>query len=266
MFAIGINANTFALTHDVYPDQTMGWIDGSNSGATVNFAQGPAPESFGNGSLRFNTTDSNTASAIYGQEVNQALSTVTTLSYYTSQAAASASGGSAAMFISLDLDNDGVVDTNLMHEPYLQNDGDPDAFPVLANDWQQWEVGESSNGKNGIFWSSNAYEGDLDLVAGVGSSPFYTLKQIRTVYPNALVKVFGVSVGSNNPNYTIFVDAITINESVYNFEGYSTPTAKDQCKQESWTSFIRADGTTIFENQGSCIAFVQSSLNSAHHR
>jgi hypothetical protein len=260
MFTFGIAANTFALTHVVYPDQTKGWIDASNSGGTINYAIGTAPESFGYGSLRFKTDATNTSSAIYGQAVNQSLSSITTLSYYTSQAQASASGGSAAMFVSLDINNDGVLDTNLIYEPYLQSSHDPNSNPVVANDWQQWEASE------GVFWSSAAYSGNLNLVAGAENSPFYTLDQIREAYPNALVEVFGVSVGTNNPNYTIFVDGITVNESVYDFEGLSTPTAKDQCRQEGWTTFSRSDGTSIFTNQGSCIAFVQSSINSVHHR
>lgn len=261
VMAAGMVTNTFAATNIVSPSNLMGWTDGSGNGGMATFVDG-APVGFGSGSLQLMTDGTNPARATFSHDVNRPLSDVTTLGYYAKQVAASSEGGTASMFVSLDLNNDGVWDTNLIYEPYWQNDGSPDAAPVLANQWQQWDAG------SGLFWSTRTYAGALNLVAGAGGPPFYTLSDIKAAYPDAQVMAFGVNVGTYNPGYTILVDGVMLNDTVYDFEKVApmaVPGSKDDCKQSGWMDLVRTDGSS-FKNQGQCVSYVQSSPNSKQHR
>lgn len=264
VMAAGMTTSALAVGMvNVIPSNLQGWEDGSGSGGSVSFVN-DAPAGFGASSLEFDTpTDGAYATYYgpYGEEQDVPLSEVTDLGYFTKQVSGS-SEASASYFIGLDLDADGDFDTYLMHEPYWQNDGSPDAQPVVADEWQYWNVA------NGKFWSTANYNSPgegLDLEAGAGGPPLYDLDQIKTAFPNAVVQYFGINTGTNNAGFIIRVDGVSFNGTTYNFENKSVVTAKDECKKGGWESLADASGAS-FKNQGQCVASVVSSDNSRHNR
>ena len=54
--------------------------------------------------------------------------------------------------------------------------------------------------------------------AGFGGTHFYTLAQLQTACPNAVVVAFGVNIGSNNPSWDVEADLVNFNGDVYDFE------------------------------------------------
>lgn len=243
-----------ATTTIVNPDNMNGWVDASVSGGTVQYVEG-APDGMGQESLKLSTSAENASKAVYVREESMPLKEVTAASYWTKQYMSPINEGSASYFMTVDLDNNGSWDTNLVHEPYWQNDESPDADPVKANEWQKWDVA------NGIFWSSKDFTGTtLNLKAGAGGPPFYTLADIKSAFPDAKLVGIGVNVGSWNPSYVIGVDGVMINDRTYNFGRVNSvdtklPVSKDDCKKNSWKSLTMSDGTT-FKNQGQCVSYV----------
>ena len=72
------------------------------------------------------------------------------------------------------------------------------------------------------------------------------------MFPNAVVVGIGVNIGSFNPAYTVEVDGVQFNDTVYNFETGTSPSAKDQCKDGGWMTF----NDPSFRNQGDCVSYV----------
>ena len=242
------------------------WISVQEAGGVQAHGIG-APVGFGENSLRLKTTSENDSRVMYIYPEMLSLTDLNQLKYSTKQVVASNPGGSAAMFVAVDLDGDFIWDTNLIYEPYLQNGGNSDAAPVVANTWQAWDVTAG-----GLFWSSQSYG---SLTAGVNGGLF-TLDDIRADYPLAQTTALGFSVGYDNPNYNIGIDGVYINGQAFNFEGsnaeedvtptpeepeYAVPTHKDQCKNYGWLTFVGPDGQ-MFRNQGQCVSFLMSKKNS----
>lgn len=246
-----------APTTVVTPDLLQGWADASIAGGTTLYVDG-SPAGLGSSSLELKTTDDTASKAVYAHPEDMKLSDLQSASYWTKQVAATSDGGSASMVLGVDLNGDGTWDTNLVFEPYWQNDMSPDAAPVVNGEWQQWNVSD------GMFWSSRAYgSGEGALVAGAGGAPFYSLQNILANYPNAKLTGVGVNVGTYNLNYTIDVDGVEINGTTYDFERTSpTPTDKDQCKKDGWKTLKNVDGR-MFKNQGQCVSFAASGKSHA---
>lgn len=239
-FVLAVQPALAAGTLTVAPGSLDGWTDQSAAGGTVSYVDG-APAGLGEASLELKTSDDNASRAVYSRSESVALSDVNELSYWTKQVAATAEGGSASFFVGVDLNGDGTWDTNLIHEPYWQNEGSPDTAPVVAGEWQQWDVDA------GLFWSSRSYDGVL--TAGAGGPPFYTLAQVQEAFPNALVTGYGVNVGTYNPNYTILVDGVVFNGTTYNFEMVvPDTTAPDVPEAIGATSPVVACGGTTDSN------------------
>lgn len=241
----------------ITPSNLSDWIDASVSGGTATYVDG-SPAGLGSSSLELKTTGDVTSKAVYAHPENIKLSDLSSASYWTKQVAASSDGGSASMVLGVDLNGDGHWDTNLVFEPYWQNNLSPDPAPVTKGEWQKWDV------KGGAMWSSRAFgSGDTAIQAGSGGAPFYTLENILANYPDAKLTGVGVNAGSYNTDYTIDVDGIEVNGMTYNFEkanantGGKTPTDKDQCKQDGWKTLKNVDGR-VFNNQGQCVSFVAS--------
>jgi hypothetical protein len=229
------------------------WLGTTVEGGTTMFVDG-APAGLGSSSLQLKTTSSNLDKATYAHEENIKLSDLASASYWTKQETASSLGGSASMTLGVDLNGDGTWDTNLVFEPYWQNELSADPSPVTSGDWQQWDV------KGGMLWSSRSYgTGDVALTAGHGGAPFYTLENIMANYPSATIVGIGVGVGTYNPDYAIDVDGIELNGTTYNFEkvqeGNVTPTSKEDCKKDGWKTLHNVDGR-MFRNQGQCVSFM----------
>jgi hypothetical protein len=130
--------------------------------------------------------------------------------------------------------------TTLVYEPY-QNGS------VATGTWQSWDVDA------GQFWSSRTVTcSNGGVVAGAGGAPFYTLSQIATMCPQAVVVGFGVNIGTYNPSYNVETDLVSFNGTAYDFEPAISPTTKDSCKNGGWQTF----NAPTFKNQGQCVSYV----------
>jgi hypothetical protein len=192
------------------PVNSQGWSTAdTTSGGTVSFVSDPtAPGSPSNGALRLQTDATTTAKAQYLHGSNTPLGSVTELSYYTRQISASfVFGDPAYQLITFLLGTSGF--STLVFEPY-QNTAQG---PVVNNVWQDWDVDA------GLFWSTRTVTCPGGTVVGTPGGPAtYTLTQIQTMCPNAVVIGFGVNIGSNNPLYDVYTDLFNFNGTTYNFE------------------------------------------------
>ncbi len=243
MFIAGVIPALAATTVVVTPSNTQGWSTAdTRPGGAVNFIADSTTPS-GVGALQLTTDATNAAKAQYMHDTNTPLSSVTDLSYYTKQNSASFVGGDPSYQLAVYLDGTPATFTTFVYEPYENG-------VVTPGVWQQWDVDA------GQFWSSRTVtSGGCATVAGAGGAPFYTLAQIKTMCPNAVVVGFGVNVGTFNPSYDVETDLVNFNGTVYDFEPFQTATDATQCKNGGWQNVKDSSGTS-FKNQGDCVSFV----------
>jgi hypothetical protein len=180
-----------------------------------------------------------TAKAQYLHGASTALADVTDLSYYTQQNSASFAGGAPSYQLIVNLCGTTGF-TTFVFEPYQNG-------VVVPGDWQEWDVDA------GMMWSSrNVTCGTSSVVAGGGGAPFYTLSTLQAMFPNAVVIGFGVNIGSNNPGYDVEADLVRFNETIYDFEVFSTPRDQEECKKGGWSTFSPPTGP--YKNQGQCVS------------
>ena len=241
MLAVGAAATTTVV---VTPTNQQGWSTAdTRPGGNVTFvADATAPS--GAGALRLTTDVTTTAKAQYLHGANTALSDVTELGYYTKQNAASFPEGAPSYQVIAYLNGGTSGFTTLVFEPY-QN---PTQGTVVSGVWQQWDVDQ------GLFWSSRTVACSNGTVVGTAGGPAtYTLAQIESLCPGAVVGGFGVNIGSNNPLYDVETDLVDFNGTVYDFEpSVGPPTSKDDCKNGGWQRF----NNPSFKNQGDCVSYV----------
>jgi hypothetical protein len=193
----------------VTPTSTFGWSTAdTRPGGATNFladATGPA----GAAALNLTTTSSTAAKAQYMHGTNTPLNSVTDLSYFTKQNSASFANGAVSYQLTVFLDGTPASFTTLVYEPYNNFPS-----PIVNGAWQQWDV------DTGSFWSSRTFNGvgSCSVSNGAGGPPFYTLAQLKTNCPNAIVTGFGVNIGSNNPSYNVETDLVNFNGTEYDFE------------------------------------------------
>lgn len=198
----------------VTPNHQLGWSTAdTRPGGDVNFVVDPTAPA-GNGALQLTTTNDNSAKAQYMHAAQVPLSSVTSLTYWTKQNSALVPGGAAPfpggdpsyqLVVYLDA-TDSSSWTTLVYEPYWNGAVTPGA-------WQHWYVDQ------GKFWSSKGYSnGSCTVGPGAGGPPFYTLPQLQTMCPNAVVVGFGVNVGTYNPGYDVETDLVGLDDQVYDFE------------------------------------------------
>jgi hypothetical protein len=234
--------NTIVVT----PANTQGWsTEDTRPGGTVDFVlDNTAPA--GVGALQLTTDATLTAKAQYLHAANTPLASVTELSYYTKQVSGPPVADPSYQVISFL--NGGSGFTTLVFEPY-QN---PQLGPILPNVWQSWDV------SSGLFWSTRTVTCSNGTIVGTSGGPAtYTLSDIKTMCPNAVVIGYGVNIGSNNPLYNVYTDLFNFNGTTYDFEPYQVASNKDQCKSGGYSNVKRADGSS-FKNQGDCIQYVNT--------
>ncbi len=231
----------------IVTQNTSSWTqDDTRAGGTVTFTEEyGAPAGLGDGSLKLTTTLSTADKAgLYTHTMaGMPLADVDTLAYWTYQATTLQPPHAAASY-QLQIDANGLETaggfTTLVFEPY-QNV----TQGVIVNGvWQHWDVDA------GLFWSSRST--DCGLIAGAGGPPMYTLQQVKTMCPNAVVVGIGVNIGTFNPGYTVATDGVQFNDTIYDFELGRRPASKDECKNDGWTTF----NDPSFKNQGECIKWV----------
>jgi hypothetical protein len=233
-----------ATTIVVTPSNQQGWTtDDTRPGGAVNFvvdASAPA----GSGALQLTTNATITAKAQYLHGANTPLADVAELSYYTKQNSALFPAGDPSYQVIAFLTGTSGF-TTLVFEPY-QN---PLQGLVVNNVWQQWDVDA------GLFWSTRTVTCSNGTVVGTPGGPAtYTLAQISSTCPNAVVIGFGVNIGTNNPGYDVETDLLNFNGTVYDFEPTLSPTDKNSCKDGGWQTF----NTPSFNSQGDCIKYVNT--------
>jgi hypothetical protein len=259
LLGIPMLASATPSTVVVRPSNTQGWV--SNSGPAETRSNGhfafiadvtsPLPS----GALQL-TTGAATGSPLqdkvqYMHAATTPLAAVATLAYSTKQNSASFASGDPSYQLPVCFygatpagcvaspNVGGKSFGTFVYEPYV----DQGNAAVVNGIWQSWNV---SGGK---FWSSKT-EGAV--IASQGAFT-YTLAQLKSDFPNAVVVGYGVDVGSNNPNYNTEVDKLVFNDVTYNFEQDLTyPATKADCKNDGWKTYTGVK----FKNQGQCIDYV----------
>jgi hypothetical protein len=235
----------------VAPSNTQGWstADTRPGGAVTFVSDNTAPGTPNNGALQLTTDSTTAAKAQYLHGANSNLADVTELSYATKQVSGPAVADPSyqlATCLGGIVDGSCVGYTNLVYEPYWNG-------TVTPGTWQQWNVA------TGQFWASASYSdgANCSVTSGAGGPPLYTLSEIQTHCPDAVVEGFGVNIGTYNTNYVVETDLVDFNGTTYNFEPYAAVTDKDACKNGGWQSQTDANGNS-FKNQGACVSYVAS--------
>lgn len=223
----------------VTPVNERGWSTAdTRPGGAVTFVQ-DATAPGGSGALQLTTDVTTTAKAQYLHAASTPLADVTDLSYYAKQNSAGFAGGDPSYQLIMNLCGTTGF-TTLVFEPYENG-------TVTPGVWQLWNVAD------GHMWSSrNVTCGSSSVLAGFGGAPFYTLTDLQVAFPNAVVIGFGVNIGTNNPAYNVEADLVRFNDTTYDFELFSTPNDKDECKKGGWSTFNPPTGP--YKNQGQCVS------------
>jgi hypothetical protein len=247
---VGASSALAATTIVVTPINQQGWsTSDTRPGGTVTFVSDPSSP-YPPAALQLTTDLTPAAKAQYLHAANTSLSSVTEAGYYTKQVTGTpVADPSYQLVMCL---NGGTTSatcgfSTLVFEPY-QN---PLMGPIVANAWQHWEVA------SGLFWSTRTVTCSNGTVLGTGGGPSsYTIGQISSSCPDAIVIGFGVNIGTNNPGYVVRTDGFNFNGTTYDFQLTNTPTSKDQCKHGGFANLTDAEGNT-FRNQGQCVAFFE---------
>lgn len=241
-----------ATTVTVTPANDDGWsTNGTTAGGSVQYVNDPNSP-LPTGALQLSTDSTNSAKATYMHTAGTALGDVTTLSYSTYQQTASSATGDPSYQLAVCLAgyNNNTCDgfTTLVYEPYWNTTSQT----VEANTWQTWDA------YSGQWWSSSTTSDPANtgcsVTAGHGGSPFYSLADLSTACPNAMVVGFGVNVGTFNPSYVTEVDGIVFNSYTYDFELTNVPSSKDDCKNNGYQTMTDQNGNG-FKNQGLCVSY-----------
>jgi len=238
-----------AATTVVTPSNPGGWYIQGGTGGTVSYVS--ATGAMGNGAVEF-TTNTATDYTRFKNDINTKLSDITSLSYMTNQVSVPEGSETTAdvnLRLYVDNDNNGTVDDVLVYEPYYN------AEQVITPGWQTWNVSQST----GFWWSNNnlTYEGHTTTGAGGYDTNFH-LSSVLHDWQDANVVSIGLGTGTDNAPWTVQADALTVNDTTYNFEtdpATVTATNKDQCKGSGWHNVTDSNGKS-FKNQGDCVSFV----------
>jgi len=242
---VGLTSSFAATSLVVTPAHTNGWYaQDVRPGGEFHYISDPTSP-YPSSALQLKTDSTTGAKVQYMHDTTTPLSSVNELAYQTKQVSGPPEAA-ASYQMAVDL-NGGAAGgfTTFVYEPYWNG-------AVVPMTWQQWDVDQ------GQFWSSRTVsDGACSVVAGAGGPPLYTLAQIKTMCPNAVVVSYGVNVGTFNPNYNVEVDGFNFNGTVYNFELTNAPSDKEACKDGSWQNLTRSDGTA-FRNQGDCVSYTNT--------
>ena len=202
------------------------------------FQNGPQDPPLGSGSLNLTTVGgSDKVWAFNYEHVGTKLSDVDTISYATYRQAGNLQQVTA---LNLEIDFNGPSVTGgfstLVFEPvYNTAQG-----AVVSGEWQDWDADGS-----GRWWSTQAINGQGPGATGANMR---TWDQIVENNPDAVViGGMGLNQGSGNPTLVASSDALTFDETTYDFE--PTPASKDDCKNGGWESY-----GDRFKNQGDCVS------------
>ena len=248
--AMGMTGAVATAPVVVTPTNTQGWSTAdTRPGGAVDFVvDSSAPA--GVGALQLTTDATTSAKAQYLHAANTPLSNVTEAAYDTKQVAPAGPIADPSYQLITYLNGGTSGFTTLVFEPY-QNTTEA----TVANDtWQHWNVAD------GMFWSTRTVtctDTGTTITGSPGGPAVYTLAEIQSSCPSAIVAGFGVNIGSNNPSYTVETDLVNFNGTVYDFEPYAVAHIRDDCKDGGFAN-VRTAGGDSFRNQGDCIQYVNN--------
>lgn len=150
-----------------------------------------------------------------------------------------AAGGSPRITLPIDKDGDGVTDSYISMDTLGCNDGDANVGTVDVVHDQTCVVSDNATGESFVNWADYVAAHPTYVVSS-DAIPFVVVDQ-----PGQFT-LSNVVIGSQATNSNVVIN-------------------KDQCKANGWKNVVTADGKG-FKNQGQCVAYVQSSANSKHHR
>lgn len=242
----GASSALAASTIVVTPANPQGWSTAdTRPGGTVTFVSDPTSP-LPAGALQLTTDLTMTAKAQYLHAANTPLSSVTEAGYYTKNMSVSPIADPSYQLVMCLNGATTCGFTTLVFEPYQNVLG-----PIVANAWQHWDTA------SGLYWSTRTVACSNGTVTGTPGGPAtYTIAQVSSMCPNAVVIGFGVNIGTNNPGYLVRTDGFNFNGTTYDFQLTNTPTSKDQCKDGGFADLTDAQGNT-FSNQGQCVAFFE---------
>jgi hypothetical protein len=252
LVVVGASSALAATTIVVTPANPQGWsTQDTRAGGTVTFVSDPTSP-LPAGALQLTTDLTTTAKAQYLHDANTPLSSVTEAGFWTKQVSGTPAVADPSYQLVMCLSGGTFAAgtcgfSTLVFEPY-QN---PLMGPIVPNAWQHWNV------ESGLFWSTRTVVCSNGTVAGTPGGPAsYTIAQVSSMCPNAVVIQFGVNIGTNNPGYVVRTDGFNFNGTTYDFQLTNTPTSKDECKDGGFANLTDAQGNT-FNNQGQCVAFFE---------
>ena len=244
LVVVGASSALADATIVVTPTNQQGWSTAdTRAGGSVTFISDRSSP-FPPGALQLTTDATTTAKAQYLHAANTLLWSVNEASYYTRQVSGPAVADPSYQLVMCLNGTTTCGFTTLVFEPY-QNGS------IVPNAWQQWNV------ESGLFWSTHTITCSNGVVAGTAGGPAtYTIAQVSSMCPNAVVIGFGVNIGTNNPSYTVLTDGFNFNRTTYDFQLTNPPTSKEQCKDGGFANLTDAQGNT-FSNQGRCVSFFE---------
>jgi len=251
LLVVGASSALAATTVVVTPTNQQGWNTAdTRPGGTVTFVSDPSSP-LPPGALQLTTDLTTTAKAQYLHAANTPLSSVTEARYDTKQVSGTPVADPSYQLVMCLSGGTFAAGTcgfsTLVFEPY-QN---PLMGPVVPNAWQHWNV------ESGLFWSTRTVTCSNGTVLGTPGGPAtYTIAQISSTCPSAVVIGFGVNIGTNNPGYVVRTDGFDFNGTTYDFQLTNPPTSKDQCKDGGFVNVTDDQGNS-FSNQGQCVAFFE---------
>ncbi len=224
------------------------------------FVFGPATAPFGSDSIQISVTGSQRRNLATYQFRGTKLEDITVLRYSTYNPSSGNGGGvnrSGYLHFNVDFNGTDTWQRRLVFVP--SNNG-----LVIQNSWQEWDAIQSGNAKwsySGATWPLTTVGPDAGQTES--GSTLRSWADILADYPGVRVRLsdsfMGIRVGEPYSNgYTENIDGFkfgTLNGvTTFDFERFTTPTSKEECKNDGWKVF----NNPTFKNQGDCVSFLSS--------
>jgi predicted ribosomally synthesized peptide with SipW-like signal peptide len=188
--------------------------EGTVSGGEANFVQED-----GRGTvLQLVTVDDNASRVRWeNMSLNLGLSTLTGIDFDTKQVVAPnqpVSNATMRLFIDLDGDTNTPDVQEIVYEPYynIQAYNPLNDVAMILGNWHTWKTTLA----DGKFWANGGFLGATPNGGAYATN--FTLQQVLTAHPSALIVGINLGMGTWNPGQTILVDNLTINGAPVSLE------------------------------------------------